>query len=79
MSTLVVYYRCPVGTRSASPRWWRTSSTPTSRQSRPSIPIRATTRGSSTRASARIEYGMSVQFDSTGGDRMSTPLADVER
>lgn len=28
---------------------------------------------------ARIEHGMSVQFDSTGGDRMITPLADVER
>ena len=28
---------------------------------------------------ARIERGMSVQFDSTGGDRMITPLADVER
>lgn len=28
---------------------------------------------------ACIERGMSVQFDSTGGDRMITPLADVER
>lgn len=28
---------------------------------------------------ARVEHGMSVQFDSTGGDRMITPLVDVER
>lgn len=26
-----------------------------------------------------VEHGMSVQFDSTGGDRMITPFADVER
>ncbi|HJG37733.1 hypothetical protein [Enorma phocaeensis] len=26
-----------------------------------------------------VEHGMSVQFDSTGGDRMITLLADVER
>ena len=35
--------------------------------------------GAVDRGKREVEHGMSVQFDSTGGDRMITPLADVER